>query len=84
MQMCYRGVRYESNPVILDLAIRRKNEGYGVSRTQTIQTKFLGQVCHKKTTDLAIAHKRTRFLGRVCDLDLVSSATVMIASMSDI
>ena len=38
MEMCYRGVKYNYNPVILDKA-----------RTQTIQTKFLGRVCQKET-----------------------------------
>ena len=65
MQMCYRGVKYNHNPVVLNLEQGRKKISQDVAQTQIIQTKFLGRVCHKKTIALTIADKKTRFLGQV-------------------
>ena len=69
MEMCYRGVKYNYNPVVLDLATKENSLGYNVARTQTIQTKFLGRVCQKETVSVTVVDKRTRFLGRVSNTD---------------
>lgn len=64
MEMCYRGVKYTHNPVVLNLS-ELKDAAYPIVRIQTIQTKFRGRVCYKETVAVTIAEKQTRFLGRV-------------------
>lgn len=80
MEMCYRGVKYNYSPVVLDLKIKEREIGYSVAQTRTIQTKFLGRVCQKETIALTVADKKTRFLGRVCHTNLVSQTTANVAS----
>ena len=72
MEMCYRGVKYNYNPV-LDLKTQQpRNIADSVARTQIIQTKFLGRVCQKETIALAVGKKKTRFLGQVCHTSFAS------------
>ena len=66
MKMCYRGVDYDYKPVVWEL---NKQQQYFIDHSldnaHSIQTKFLGKICHKKAIVLAVERKKIRFLGRM-------------------
>ena len=68
MKMCYRGVSYDYQPVVLNLPQPQKDTFYRVvSYPSATKTKFLGQVYQKSALDIAVSEKKVRFLGNVCD-----------------
>ena len=65
----FRGQTYELNKAVLDLKERNQDDLVyrGIAFCSDKQTKFLGQVCQRKSINLIFASKKTRFLGQVSD-----------------
>lgn len=72
MKMCYRGVYYDYKPVVFNLNKQQKYFiDHSLDNTHSIQTKFLGKICHK-TIALAVKKKKIRFLGQSSGSNVVS------------
>ena len=68
MKMCYRGVSYDYQPVVLNLSPQQRETVYRVvGYSPATKTKFLGRVYQKSALDIAVAEKKVRFLGNICD-----------------
>ena len=54
IKMCYRGVYYDYNPVVFNLNKQQKCFiVHSLDNAHSIQTKFLGKICHKKAISLS-------------------------------
>lgn len=71
MKMCYRGVSYDYQPVVLNLPQQRDTVYRVVGYSPATKTKFLGRVYQKSALDIAVAEKKVRFLGNICDRNSV-------------
>ena len=79
MKMCYRGVHYDYSPVTFNLNEQQKYFiDHSLDKTQTIQIKFLGKICHKKAFSLPVTEKKTRFLGQSSDRTIISPTSTVV------
>ena len=77
MKMCYRGVHYDYNPVVFNLNEQQRYFiDHSLADSQTIQTKFLGEICHKKAISLSVKKKNIRFLGKSSDCAIAGQSKV--------
>lgn len=72
MKMCYRGVSYDYQPVVLNLSPQQRETVYRVvGYSSATKIKFLGRVYQKSALDIAVAEKKVKFLGNICDRDSI-------------
>lgn len=88
MRLCYRGINYDYCPIEIQVGKIFNSDKFGGNiyqlgqedlvyrggavRSETRQTRFLGQICIRNSLALEILGKPTRFLGRVRNHDFAT------------